>query len=73
MSRTIDDVARERDEAEARNAELEAALRPFAEAFDSFTKHEAFTRVLSLDQLGRLASGKVSGAHFKAASEALTK
>lgn len=39
-----------------RIAELEAALKPFAEAFDQFAKNESCTRVLSLGQLGRLAA-----------------
>lgn len=60
------------DPRDARIAELEAALRPFAEAYEQFAKNEHCTRVLSLGQLGRLAAGELSGAHFKTASAALS-
>lgn len=59
-------------ELEARNRKLEKALRPFAEAYEQFAKNEHCTRVLSLGQLGRLAAGELSGAHFKTASAALS-
>lgn len=61
------------DWAKKRIAELEAALTPFVEAFEQFAKNEACSRVLSLGQLGRLAAGEVSGAHFKTACQVLTR
>lgn len=56
-----------------RIAELEAALKPFVDAFEQFAKQRACAQVLSLGQLGRLAAGEVSGAHFKTACQVLTK
>ena len=58
---------------ERRVAELEAALVPFVEAFDMFAKNPELTRVLSLGQLGRLAAGELSGAHFQIACRVLKK
>lgn len=60
-------------ERDARIAELEAALKPFGEAWGAIISNDFSVRNLSLGQLGALASYEVSGVHFQKARAALAK
>jgi len=70
----MQDVWRKVEEREtimrARIAELEAALRPFAEAWKLAVQ---VAPKASLGQLGAVAAYEVSGAHFKRAAETAAK
>ncbi len=59
------------EEAANRIEKLEAALKPFAEAWVAVTGNGEVVRSCSLWQLGRLASWEVSGVHFQRARAAL--
>ena len=53
---------------------LEAALKPFADAWNVYAKHhnhDALFRCLSAGQLGRLAAGETAAVHFQNAASLL--
>lgn len=51
---------------------LRAVLKPFADAWECAVSNSAIVRVLTIRQLGALASIDISGAHYKRAAHVLT-